>query len=216
MEAITSSLTRDLFAALTDGHLVSWRAHVSVAEIYNEAVYDLLSKEGASTAKNVVIRDNEAGEVVVAGLADIQVTSAEETGAVMARGLAARATASTLMNTRSSRSHAVYTITVEQTLLDQCAEAGMVTDEVASLASPTLATRVSRINLVDLAGSERAKRTGAAGDRLREAASINKGLLALGNVINALASIEDDAAAATGVSGGASSSDRHIPFRDSK
>lgn len=214
MDSVTSSLTRDLFTALSDGHLVSWRARVSVAEIYNEAVYDLLSREGASTAKNVVIRDNEAGEVVVAGLTDVSVASADEALAAMARGLAARATASTQMNARSSRSHAVYTITVEQTA--SVAQEASALGESAEAAAPALSTRVSRINLVDLAGSERAKRTGAEGARLKEAASINKGLLALGNVINALAAIEDEAAAAAGGAAASAANERHVPFRDSK
>lgn len=215
MDSVTRSLVRDLFSSLSDGHLVSWRATVSVAEIYQEQVYDLLSTEGASTAKNVIIRDNDAGEVVVSGLTDVTVASADDAAATMARGLAARATASTQMNTRSSRSHAVYTITVEQTSAVSDSGESLGIDEVPA-APPSLSKKVSRINLVDLAGSERAKRTGAAGERLREAASINKGLLALGNVINALASIEDEASAAASGAATTPASDRHVPFRDSK
>ena len=45
---------------------------------------------------------------------------------------------------------------------------------------------VSKFHLVDLAGSERSKKTGATGERFKEGVTINKGLLALGNVISAL------------------------------
>ena len=61
---------------------------------------------------------------------------------------------------------------------------------------------VAKFHFVDLAGSERAKRTGATGATLKEGISINKGLLALGNVISALT--ED------------SKKSNHVPYRDSK
>eukprot|EP00953_Heterococcus_sp_UTEX-ZZ885_P041164 21017-Heterococcus_DN1.PRE.4 len=70
-------------------------------------------------------------------------------------------------------------------------------------------TLTSKFHLVDLAGSERAKRTGAEGARLREGININKGLLALGNVICALADRSKNGSAG-GSAGG------HVPYRDSK
>uniref|UniRef100_A0A8C4QFA1 Kinesin-like protein n=1 Tax=Eptatretus burgeri TaxID=7764 RepID=A0A8C4QFA1_EPTBU len=60
--------------------------------------------------------------------------------------------------------------------------------------------RVGKLNLVDLAGSERQAKTGAQGERLKEATKINLSLSALGNVISAL------------VDGRSS----HVPYRDSK
>jgi len=60
---------------------------------------------------------------------------------------------------------------------------------------------VSKFSLVDLAGSERAKKTGSSGERMLEGIDINKGLLALGNVISALSEQKKG---------------RHIPYRDSK
>lgn len=60
--------------------------------------------------------------------------------------------------------------------------------------------KAAKLNLVDLAGSERQSKTGATGERLREATKINLSLSALGNVISAL------------VDGRC----RHIPYRDSK
>jgi kinesin family protein 4/21/27 len=75
----------------------------------------------------------------------------------------------------------------------------------------------SKLALVDLAGSERAKATGAAGARFAEGCAINSGLLALGNVINALADREA-AAAARGQKEQLQQQQqrRHVPYRDSK
>merc|ERR1719359_1897104 len=89
------------------------------------------------------------------------------------------------MNAESSRSHSIFMITVEQCSLDQGADSHI---------------RVGKLNMVDLAGSERQSKTGAEGERLKEATKINLSLSALGNVISAL------------VDGKSS----HIPYRDSK
>lgn len=86
------------------------------------------------------------------------------------------------MNQTSSRSHSIFTIVIE------CAESSG--DHI----------RVGKLNLVDLAGSERQSKTGATGDRLKEATKINLSLTALGNVISAL------------VDGKST----YIPYRDSK
>ena len=109
-----------------------------------------------------------------------RVESAAEVDTLMKRAQAARTTASTLMNDHSSRSHMVLTLTL---------------DGVDASGRPVKGA----LNLVDLAGSERLSRTGATGDRLKEAQSINKSLSALGDVIFALANKES-----------------HVPFRNSK
>lgn len=100
-----------------------------------------------------------------------------------------RSVGATLMNQDSSRSHSIFTITVECT-----ATLGMAAEDDDSH------IRVGKLNLVDLAGSERQSKTGATGDRLKEATKINLSLSALGNVISSLVD---------GKSG-------HIPYRDSK
>uniref|UniRef100_A0A673FW76 Chromosome-associated kinesin KIF4-like n=1 Tax=Sinocyclocheilus rhinocerous TaxID=307959 RepID=A0A673FW76_9TELE len=84
-------------------------------------------------------------------------------------GNSARTVGSTAMNAASSRSHAIFTISLEQR------RKGDKSDVM-----------VSKLHLVDLAGSERQKKTKAEGDRLKEGISINRGLLSLGNVISAL------------------------------
>ena len=102
-----------------------------------------------------------------------------------------RTTAETLMNFTSSRSHAVFTVNLQQTTRSNDG------DEL---------TTTSRFTFVDLAGSERMKKTGAEGERAKEGIKINEGLLALGNVINALA---DEERLAKGEK-------VHVPYRQSK
>ncbi|PIK44994.1 putative kinesin-like protein KIF17-like [Apostichopus japonicus] len=96
-----------------------------------------------------------------------------------------RSTGATLMNADSSRSHSIFTIHIEMCDLDENGE-----DHI----------RAGKLNLVDLAGSERQTKTGATGDRLKEATKINLSLSALGNVISALVDGKS----------------KHIPYRDSK
>jgi hypothetical protein len=92
------------------------------------------------------------------------------------------------MNQDSSRSHSIFTITVETSARE------------STLPDGSMHIRVGKLNLVDLAGSERLNKTGATGDRFKELTNINWSLSALGNVISAL------------VDGKSS----HIPYRDSK
>merc|ERR1719230_1162979 len=82
-----------------------------------------------------------------------------------------RSVASTLMNSESSRSHSIFTITIE-------------TAETGPDGQPHI--RVGKMNMVDLAGSERQSKTQATGETLKEATKINLSLSALGNVISAL------------------------------
>jgi kinesin family protein 4/21/27 len=111
------------------------------------------------------------------------------------QGSLSRATGSTNMNNQSSRSHAIFTITLEQMhkLNSSTGSDGMGEEYLCA-----------KLHLVDLAGSERAKRTGSDGMRFKEGVHINRGLLALGNVISALG---DEKKRKEGV---------HVPYRDSK
>ncbi|GMP45351.1 hypothetical protein CsSME_00013902 [Camellia sinensis var. sinensis] len=111
-----------------------------------------------------------------------------------------RATGSTNMNNQSSRSHAIFTITLEQMRKFNPAFPGD-SNLNDSMSEEYLC---AKLHLVDLAGSERAKRTGSDGLRFKEGVHINKGLLALGNVISALG---DEKKRKEGV---------HVPYRDSK
>ncbi|KAH9690362.1 kinesin-like protein KIN-4C [Citrus sinensis] len=165
---------------------------VSFIEIFKEEVFDLLDAnstnlnkgESASVLKPVTrvpiqIRETVNGGITLAGVTEPEVRSKEEMASFLSRGSLSRATGSTNMNSQSSRSHAIFTITMEQKKIARC-QNGVTTDDVGD------DILCAKLHLVDLAGSERAKRTGADGLRFKEGIHINKGLLALGNVISAL------------------------------
>ncbi|TNN86865.1 Chromosome-associated kinesin KIF4 [Liparis tanakae] len=140
---------------------------VSYLEIYNEDILDLLCPSKDKTG--LCIREDPKEGIKIVGLTERQVSTAQEMVGCLEVGNSVRTVASTAMNAASSRSHAIFTITLEQR---------RGTDKADSI--------VSKLHLVDLAGSERQKKTKAEGDRLKEGISINRGLLSLGNVISAL------------------------------
>lgn len=121
------------------------------------------------------------------------------------KGISHRTTSATLMNEGSSRSHAIFTVTIEQRIVKEFEIAPEVIEggkEEAPAAGQQEELISAKFHFVDLAGSERIKRTGATGMLLKEGISINKGLLCLGNVISALTE--------------ESRKNHHIPYRDSK
>merc|ERR1719238_385094 len=136
----------------------------SYLEIYNEEIRDLLSKNPKA---KLDLKDHPDGGVFVKDLSKFVVKSVGEMQQVMEAGQRNRSVASTLMNNESSRSHSIFTITIES-----CDAEGRI--------------RAGKLNLVDLAGSERQSKTGATGETLKEATKINLSLSALGNVISAL------------------------------
>uniref|UniRef100_A0A671N1K8 Kinesin motor domain-containing protein n=1 Tax=Sinocyclocheilus anshuiensis TaxID=1608454 RepID=A0A671N1K8_9TELE len=139
---------------------------VSYLEIYNEEILDLLC---TSKDKPIIsIREDPKDGIKIVGLTEKEVFTAHEMVGCLELGNSARTVGSTAMNAASSRSHAIFTISLEQRRKGD--------NDVM----------VSKLHLVDLAGSERQKKTKAEGDRLKEGISINRGLLSLGNVISAL------------------------------
>jgi len=159
----------------------------SYLQIYNEAVSDLLKNEKV----NLQIREDKKKGVFVEGLSEWAVRNPNDIYTLLQRGATNRNTSSTKMNDVSSRSHAVFVITVEQLIIIDDGKEGCTQ------------IKVGKLNLVDLAGSERIRVTGATGKQLEESKKINKSLSALGNVIYALTDTQ-------------SKSRAHIPYRDSK
>ncbi|XP_006792792.1 kinesin-like protein KIF3C isoform X2 [Neolamprologus brichardi] len=143
----------------------------SYLEIYREEIRDLLDPNHGN-ARALELRENPDTGVYVQDLTSCVCKSIKEIEEVMNVGNQARAVGATDMNEHSSRSHALFLITVE------CSQPGP---------DGRKHIRVGRLNLVDLAGSERQAKTGVQGERLKEAAKINLSLSALGNVISALA-----------------------------
>ncbi|XP_055981272.1 kinesin-like protein KIFC2 [Sorex fumeus] len=165
------------------------RVTLSMVEIYNEAVRDLLAP---GPPERLAVRQGPAGqgEIQVAGLTYWDVPNLETLHQMLSLGRSNRATAATAMNQRSSRSHALVTLTLR------------------GAAPPRGPGTAGTLHLVDLAGSERAWKAAAAGpargdregaQRLREARTINRSLLALGGVMAALRARRP-----------------HVPFRDSQ
>ncbi|KHG03927.1 Chromosome-associated kinesin KIF4 [Gossypium arboreum] len=184
---------------------------VSFIEIFKEEVFDLLDSNPATLSKAegapfskptapgrlpIQIRETVNGGITLAGVTEAEVRTKEEMASYLSRGSLSRATGSTNMNSQSSRSHAIFTITLEQKKIASCPNG--VNDDISD------DILCAKLHLVDLAGSERAKRTGADGMRFKEGIHINKGLLALGNVISALG---DEKKRKEG---------GHVPYRDSK
>ncbi|KAF8397922.1 hypothetical protein HHK36_016848 [Tetracentron sinense] len=164
---------------------------VTFLELYNEEITDLLASEEISKVvledkqkKQLPLMEDGKGGVLVRGLEEEIVTSAGEIFTLLERGSAKRRTAETLLNKQSSRSHSLFSITIH------IKEATPEGEELI---------KCGKLNLVDLAGSENISRSGAREGRAREAGEINKSLLTLGRVINAL--VEHVG---------------HIPYRDSK
>lgn len=146
---------------------------VSMLEIYNESLRDLISPGGENGPKLEIRRDPNGASpnaVYVPNLAEVEVISFDETWDVMMKGTLNRRIGRTDMNEHSSRSHLLVRVTV------RCEDhkSGVKTSGV--------------LHLVDLAGSERVSRSNASGDRLKEAQHINKSLSSLGDVFSALLS----------------------------
>ncbi|XP_023385161.1 kinesin-like protein KIF17 [Pteropus vampyrus] len=131
------------------------------------------------------LKEHPEKGVYVKGLSMHTVHDVAQCERIMETGWKNRSVGYTLMNKDSSRSHSIFTISIEIYAVDERGKDHL---------------RAGKLNLVDLAGSERQSKTGATGERLKEATKINLSLSALGNVISAL------------VDGRC----KHIPYRDSK
>ena len=199
-EGIIPSAVKDIFAkqsALEEkGATVD--IQLSYMEVYMEECFDLLSTE---ERKKIDVRETTKGETIVEGLTSWPVHTLENVSKYLADATKNRATGRTAMNSHSSRSHAICTFTLRTVKPIEG-----VDDMTTSV--------TSKLHLVDLAGSERAKKTKAEGEQFAEGVSINKGLLALGNVISALSG-KSDKEKENELNGG-KITHTHVPYRESK
>ncbi|OBZ89051.1 Kinesin-like protein KIF21B [Choanephora cucurbitarum] len=191
---------------------------VSFIEIYNEDLHDLLNSAPQEELPPITIREDTKGRIYWTGVKEVTVHSTDDVLYYLEQGTQNRATGATDMNEKSSRSHAIFSVSLKQ-------EKWIPSETSKKMARPqsSLSLRsgsntrsssaqppeegewlitTSKFHFVDLAGSERLKRTAAEGDRRKEGININAGLLALGNVISAL--------------GDPSKKSVHVPYRDSK
>jgi hypothetical protein len=192
------------------------------------AGFDAFGASSAASGGGLKLQEHPGRGMTLVGSRTLRVpvTSAEETLSLIEKGYRLRATASTNMNERSSRSHTVISLEV----MTRESVAGSTSS--GSTATNTV-TKMGKINLVDLAGSERVKVSGATGQTLTEAKQINKALSVLGDVMNALSKKGEEESKPSSSSGGAgagggsgsvtnnSSNNKpapfaHVPYRNSK
>ncbi|XP_042066453.1 kinesin-like protein KIN-14N isoform X1 [Salvia splendens] len=166
-----------------------YEMQVSMLEIYNEAIRDLLSANKSTfdasrvetAAKQYTIKHDANGNTYVSDLTIVDVRSSREVSYLLERAAQSRSVGKTQMNEQSSRSHFVFTL------------------RIVGVNESTDQQVQGVLNLIDLAGSERLSKSGSTGDRLKETQAINKSLSSLSDVIFALAKKEE-----------------HVPFRNSK
>ena len=144
----------------------------------------------AFPGKEVHIRDDESGNTVIVGIREEPVYTLHDVISHLDSGTAMRHVGATQMNDLSSRSHCIFSLTINQHPI--------VEDDKSN----SVKVLSSKFHFVDLAGSERNDRTKNQGERFKESVSINSGLLALGNVISVLADPKKKA--------------QYVPYRDSK
>ncbi|KMQ85555.1 chromosome-associated kinesin kif4 [Lasius niger] len=166
-KGIIPRVAHDIFETIKSKEDWSFKVSVSFMELYQEQLYDLLSDKQRS--QSIVDIREDGKSIKIFGVTEKEVTNAQETLECLTQGAMGRVTGATAMNAHSSRSHAIFTICIHQ----------------EEKTDPNTAT-VAKFHLVDLAGSERSKKTQATGERFKEGVNINKGLLALGNVISQL------------------------------
>ncbi|GAB6031638.1 Kinesin-like protein kif3a [Chamberlinius hualienensis] len=172
-----------IFEAISTTDNAKFLVYASYLEIYNEEIRDLLGKD---SKKKLDIKEHLEKGVYIPELSTHPVQDVKDCERIMAKGWKNRAVGATLMNADSSRSHSIFTVSMEMMSTNDDTDSEHI--------------RRGKLNLVDLAGSERQTKTGASGERLREANKINLSLSALGNVISALVDGKS----------------KHIPYRDSK
>jgi kinesin family protein 5 len=180
LEGIIPRIIRYIFErieVLSDKNL-QFVVRVSILEIYNEKIRDLLE----TNKTNLQIREDKSRGIFIEDLSEYQIGSSNKVMDIMKKGLDNRAVNSTNMNEQSSRSHSIVILNIIQNNIKD------------------LSAKVGKLYLVDLAGSEKISKTGAKGQVLDEAKSINKSLTTLGLVIKALTD----------------SKQGHIPYRESK
>ncbi|CAI0406570.1 unnamed protein product [Linum tenue] len=157
---------KDAFSIIQETPNREFLLRVSYLEIYNEVVNDLLNPAG----QNLRIREDAQG-TFVEGIKEEVVLSPAHCLSLIAAGEEHRHVGSTNFNLLSSRSHTIFTLTIESSPCGENCEGEAV--------------NLSQLNLIDLAGSESSKAE-TIGMRRKEGAYINKSLLTLGTVISKL------------------------------
>ncbi len=178
LQGIIPRAMRYIFQKITEVENAECSVKCSYYQIYNEKIQDLLDPKKS----DLIVREDKRKGIWVEDLTEKYVASVKDMQDAFALGASNRTVSATQMNAGSSRSHSLFVVTIFQK--------NTVTES----------TKSAKVFFVDLAGSEKMSKTGITGGMgLKEAQNINKSLMVLGMVINALTE-------------GA----QHIPYRDSK
>lgn len=178
-KGIIQMAAADIFDRIESSGTRDWTIKASFFEVYNEEVRDLLVPDDNDSLSSIcshsclpvlAVREDSSGNVRVKAHEE-PVTSIQDVSRVLHKGNAHRACGATLKNSRSSRSHAIFRLSIES-------RPKHTTDDGSNM------VRSSVLNLVDLAGSENGITN--AGVRRREGGKINQSLLALTRVIQSL------------------------------
>lgn len=163
LEGVIPRTLNSLCSAMKERPDIQYQTTIRMLEIYNEKIFDLLSRSSLVEA-----RLDQNGHVLFPSAVSMEVSTVDEMRKVLSQGNDARRVAATSSNEHSSRSHMLFILTV------------------SALNASTNQKSEGRLVLVDLAGSERVSKTESTGQRLVEGQYINKSLSSLGDVIHAL------------------------------
>ncbi|XP_046737906.1 kinesin-like protein KIF20B [Diprion similis] len=157
-------------STLSHNENLMYSVWISFAEIYNDAIYDLLSSDCQKKKVPLKMVTDKQGRTFIKDLRMVYVNSDEEAYQVLLAGQYRSRTAVTTLNFRSSRSHCIFTIKLLKYYAESAAED----------------VEVSALSFCDLAGSGRLKMTKNVGDRLKETQNINTSLLVLGRCLKSI------------------------------
>ncbi|KQL32300.1 Kinesin-like protein KIF27 [Amazona aestiva] len=196
-EGIIPRAIQELFQRISENRNIDFHVKVSYIEVYKEELRDLLDLE--NSVKELHIREDDKGNTVIVGAKELQVECADEVMSLLENGNAARHTGTTQINEHSSRSHAIFTISICQKWSAESQKSNAAAQNASWKSADMTA---SKFHFVDLAGSGRVTKTGNTGEHFKESIQINSDLLALENVISAL--------------GDPKRKSVHVPYRDAK
>ncbi|XP_019172630.1 PREDICTED: kinesin-like protein KIN-UA isoform X2 [Ipomoea nil] len=182
---------------LAEISLVTETVSVSYLQLYMESIQDLLDPANGNVS---IVEDPKTGDVSLPGATVMEIRDQKSFLDLLQLGEAHRIAANTMLNTESSRSHAILMVHVKRSVKGR--DSALSTEHGTSHLAKTFkqpVVRRSKLVVVDLAGSERISKSGSEAHTLEEAKSINLSLTALGKCINALAE-----------------NSTHVPVRDSK
>ena len=179
LQGIIPRMVRTVFNRIeTASEAIEFTVKVSMCEIYMEKIRDLIDP----SKDNLKVHEDKQKGVYMQDITEKYISDENEIYGLMKLGNSNRSISATLMNAESSRSHSIFILTITQNNTEN------------------LSCKTGKLYLVDLAGSEKISKTGAEGQTLEEAKTINKSLTTLGKTIKALTDKKIN----------------HIPYRESK